>query len=276
MRYPSRFGYDADSVESMGRASVLIRHAATWLAMSTAAAGPAFAQSALRMPGRVVDKSSGRPIASAEIRLVSDGRSVNSDSAGRFVFPSLPNGALQFLIRAAYFPEVRLIVDLQPGQELERVIEMDSTAAGRTLRALSPIVVTAPATPAISYRLVDFERRRKSGRGHYLTEEDIERSGAMNLQDAVRPVRGVTEECLGTMRCVLHMSRAPAHCQPDYVVDERVNNDFGPYTPVRDIVAIEVYTGPSDVPGEFAGRSAGCGVIVIWTRSGPPRRRNPE
>ena len=63
------------------------------------------------------------------------------------------------------------------------------------------------------------------------------------------------------------------HCAPDYVIDGRLNNDFGPFTPIRDIVAVEIYTGPADVPGEFAGRTAGCGVIAIWTRSGPPRRQ---
>jgi hypothetical protein len=68
------------------------------------------------------------------------------------------------------------------------------------------------------------------------------------------------------------MARAPNNCDPQYVVDSRVDNMFGPTTPIRDIVGLEIYTGPSDVPGEFAGRDAGCGVVVIWTRFGPTRR----
>ena len=59
----------------------------------------------------------------------------------------------------------------------------------------------------------------------------------------------------------------------DGVVDERVDNMFGPLVPVRDIQAIEVYTGASDVPGEFAGTNAGCGVIVIWTTNGRASKR---
>ena len=262
--------------ESMRAASVLMRRAALSTLVGSAAVLPAFAQGSTRMTGRVVDKTSRQPIAAAQIVLVSDGRSVSSDTAGRFVFLDLPSGTTQFVVRAASFPDLRVIVDLATNAEVSQIIEMDSTAGGRTLRALGPLVVTAPASLPVSYRLADFERRRRTGRGQYLTEEDILRSGAMNLQDAVRGLRGVTEECVGTLRCVLRMVRAPMHCQPDYVVDERLNNDFGPYTPVRDIVAVEVYTGPSDVPGEFAGRTAGCGVIVIWTRSGPPRRHNPD
>lgn len=277
MRYRLNCSSVGNRVRSLGRDWQPVCFTAR-LFMCAFVAAPALAQNGSRMTGRVVDKSSGQPIASAEIRLVGDGRSVTSDSAGRFAFLALPSGTSEFIIRAGSFPDLRAIIDLAAGEVSERVFELDSTAAGRSLRALSPIVITAPATPPVSYRLVDFERRRKTGRGQYVTEEELLRSGAMNLQDAVRPLRGVTEECagVGIDRCVLHMSRAPVHCQPDYVVDERLNNDFGPFTPIRDIVAVEVYSGPSEVPGEFAGRTAGCGVIVIWTRSGPPRRGNSK
>jgi outer membrane cobalamin receptor len=135
-----------------------------------------------------------------------------------------------------------------------------------------PAVSVNATSPVVNRRLVDFERRRSTGNGQYLTRADIERSGAYNLQAAIRGLRGVIYECGGGAGCFVRMARAPMKCLPDYVVDERVNNSFGPSTPIRDIEAIEVYTGPGDVAGEFAGSNAGCGVIVIWTRSGPPRR----
>ena len=42
-----------------------------------------------------------------------------------------------------------------------------------------------------------------------------------------------------------------------------------------DIEGIEVYTGASDVPGEFAGSNSACGTVVIWTKSAPPRPARP-
>ena len=54
------------------------------------------------------------------------------------------------------------------------------------------------------------------------------------------------------------MVRAPNGCQPEYVVDGRVDNMFGGVTPVRDIVALEIYTGPSDVPGSSRGPTPGA------------------
>jgi Carboxypeptidase regulatory-like domain len=222
------------------------------------------------MRGRVIDKSSAAPVPAAEIILVVENRSVVSDASGNYLFTALPAGTVHFVIRAASFPTTRVIVDIARGQAIDRTIELDSTAAGRSAQDLPAVTTTAPA---VSYRLVGFERRRQTGRGHYLTDDDIQRSGANTLHDAIRGLRGVSLECGGSRACRTHMVRAPMNCDPEYVVDERPNNDFGPLTPIRDIVALEVYTGPSDVPGEFAGRNAGCGVIVIWTRTGPTRSR---
>ncbi|MFN5598688.1 MAG: hypothetical protein ACK5AK_04820, partial [Gemmatimonas sp.] len=98
-------------------------------------------------------------------------------------------------------------------------------------------------------------------------------ANAYTLQDAMRSMRGVRFSCAGGT-CRAQMVRAPLGCSPEYIVDERVDNAFGPTIPIRDIVGLEVYSGASDVPGEFAGRNSGCGVIVIWTTAGrEPRRK---
>ena len=123
--------------------------------------------------------------------------------------------------------------------------------------------------PYISYSA----RSRLTGQGQYLTREQIDKAGYYNLQDAMRNLRGVEVHCGGGSGCFIQMSRAPMACKPEYVVDERVDPNFGPGTPIKDIEGLEVYTGASDVPGEFAGRNAGCGVIVIWTKAGPPRKK---
>jgi hypothetical protein len=228
---------------------------------------------AAKLTGRVVDRVSAAGIAGANIILVADGRRVATDSAGHFVFPNLTPGTIQFMVRAPSFPPVRLAVDMTAGDVI-RTIVLDSTEVGPAPHALPAVAVTEAAP--VSYRLADFERRRRTGRGQYLSDEQIKASGAANLQDATRGMRGVTLHCGGTAEggCRIQMVRAPMNCQPDYVIDGRVENMFGPATPIRDVVGLEVYTGPSDVPGEFAGRTAGCGVVVVWTRFGPTRR-NP-
>jgi hypothetical protein len=169
-----------------------------------------------------------------------------------------------------------IYVELLEGQELIRPVLMDSTAVGRAVQVLPAMAVIAKALTQ-NYRLVDFEQRRRNGHGQYRDELELVKSGAYTVQDAVMAMRGVVVDCSKTTpagsRCEIHMVRSPANCQPEYVVDGQVDNMFGPTTPIRDIVGLEVYTGPSDVPGEFAGRNSGCGVIVLWTRSGPTQRK---
>jgi hypothetical protein len=217
-------------------------------------------------------------ISNAEIVLLSDSRSVYTDSTGKYTFSGLPVGVSQLLVRAPGFPARQIIAQLAVGQISERPIVLDSTALGRLAASAQslPAVEVSAAAPVTDYRMVGFERRRQSGRVQYLTEDDIIKSGAFNVNDAVKNMRGVLYECGGGAGCFVRMARAPMRCLPEFIVDDHVMNDFGPTTPIRDIIGMEVYTGPAEVPGEYAGRFAGCGVIVIWTRSGPTRRPPPK
>lgn len=234
-----------------------------------------------RLVGLVVDVSTGAGVAKAVILHQSDGRVVTSDSAGLFRFDSLPSGIVRFVVRATGFPSARLVVALATGEYMERRITLDSTAATALALAISDERTTAQALPKVTVaakaslgpRFANFERRRATGAGQYLTSDDIEKGQFSSLQDVARSLRGVTVECGGGLGCQIRMSRAPMRCTPEYVIDDNVDNTFGPTMPVRDIQAMEVYSGPADVPGEYAGRNAGCGVIVIWTKSGPPKRK---
>lgn len=225
-----------------------------------------------QLSGMVVDMTSKAGVPDADIIHMDGGRTVVSDSLGRFFFPDLPSGIIRLLVRVRGFPASRVTLALSKDESMSRVIELDSTSAGRAAAQSLPSVSTVAPRPPLP-RYVDFERRRLLGQGQYLVKEDLERGGISTLQDAMRGLRGVNLDCGGGNGCYIRMARAPMRCLPEYIVDERVDNSFGPSTPIRDIEGVEVYTGPSDVPGEFAGRSAGCGVIVIWTRSGPSRTK---
>ena len=238
-----------------------------------AAAEAGRAQTAGMLRGRVTDKSSGMPVPQAQINVPAHDRSVLSDSDGRFSISGLPAGISKLVVHAQGFPTLRVDVEMSVGAVTDKPIQLDSTEAGRlaSAQSLPAVPVTATSKPA-NYRLVDFERRRQDGRGQYLTESEIVKSGAYTVSDAVKNMRGVIYDC-GGGGCHIHMAQAPLRCLPEYVVDGQEMNDFGPTTPIRDVIGIEVYTGPTEVPGEYAGRNAGCGVVVIWTRSGPTRKQ---
>jgi hypothetical protein len=233
-----------------------------------------FAQQGAVVSGRVTDRSTGKSIQGARVTLEGERRSLTTDSSGTYSFDHVPAGVARIIVRAPSFPALQVIVELVEGQPFERPILMDSTAFGRLAAAQSlPAVGVTAQAPVTNYRLVGFELRRVNGRGQYLTEDEIVRTGAYTVADAVKGMRGVNYECGGGGGCFVRMSRAPMQCLPEYIVDDQVMNDFGPTTPIRDVIAIEVYTGPTELPGEYSGRNGGCGVVVIWTRSGPPKRR---
>jgi hypothetical protein len=239
-----------------------------------AACAQAPPEAGLSLRGRVIDRASALAIRDAEVVLARLGRRTRTDSVGAFRFEGLPAGPHEVMVRVARFGEVSFTAELRAGHDPEYLIHLDATAGAA--QELAPVAVTGEAAPPVSYRLVDFERRRRTGRGQYLTLEEIERSGASTVPDLTRGMRGVTTHCGGGGGCRLQMVRAPNGCAPEYVVDGRTDNMFGAQTPIRDIVGMELYTGPSDVPGEFAGRNAGCGVVVLWTRAGPDRRPKKE
>lgn len=163
----------------------------------------------------------------------------------------------------------------QTGGGARDTLKRDSAGGADSLRAqtLGGVTVTAPVIP---YRYADFERRKATGRGTYITRADLEAGGYSRLIDALGMVRGVQMECAGAEGCIVRMARAPRGCPPQYYVDDQLNNSFGPLIPIRDVEAVEVYTGASSVPAEFGGRTAGCGVIAIWTGVPPRARRTPD
>ena len=253
------------------------------LLLSSATAASAQARRDGRIAGAVVDKATGNPVAGATVVSLIDGKSQRTDSAGTYRLEKLPSGIIRVLVRADGFPAKGVIVALGPGEVVDQRIELDSTAAaaappppqntGATTGRFQALpTVTVEATPSLGPRYASFERRRKTGVGQFVVRADIEKGGFNNLQDVLRTLRGVTMDCANSHTCGVRMARAPMRCLPEYIVDDTSDPNFGPTVAVRDIEAIEVYTGPADVPGEYAGRNAGCGVIVIWTRSGPSRR----
>lgn len=244
-----------------------------WMCLSFCPVPIAAQLGTARIYGTVIDRQSQAPLANVQIVHLGDGRSVTSDSIGLYQFDRLASGLVRFMVRASRYPATTFVVALVPGEQMERDVELDlASSTGASPQPLPEVTIAAP--PSLGPRYADFERRRLTGRGQYMTAEEIERTGAARLQQVVLNFRGVNVDCGGGAGCFIRMTRAPMRCLPEYVVDERVDNMFGPAVAAQDIQALEVYTGPADVPGEFAGRNAGCGLIVIWTKSGPQRSRH--
>ena len=231
-------------------------------AQQDSAARPAGADSSAVM-GRLLDGHTHDGIHGAQVETGDAGRATTTDSLGNFTLTGLVPGARMIAIRAVGYTPATWQVTLKPHQVLRHTFEMEPLAVEL------PEVVVKGKTPLAERRFADFERRRQKGMGSFITQEQIERSGASELIDVLAQVRGVQQVCL-TNDCVAKMVRSPPGCYPQYYLDGKESSAyFARHTPPHDIKGVEIYRGSSETPGEFQGSNSGCGVIAIWTKSSP-------
>jgi outer membrane receptor protein involved in Fe transport len=232
--------------------------------------------------GIVVADSTGTPLGDVTVTVLKEDRSVaappvRTDSGGRFI--SQVPGAGWYRLKAnrlGYKEVITPSFKTLPGvvTELELVMSV-------RVQLLAPLSITARYTARdLMDPLSDFDFRRRTGAGKYFTAKDIEERGAFKVTDMLRGVAGVRVNDSGGVASV-SMARSiggisGSGCTPPVFLDglklmldpmELINS-----IPMEAITGIEIYKGPSTVPGEFMDGAA-CGAIVVWTRRsfvGPP------
>jgi hypothetical protein len=213
--------------------------------------------------GRVLDSELGEAVAAAVVRVRPGGEPLSVDSAGRFEVTGLKPGTIEVAVQATGFQSKSWKFTVQEGQTITQDFSLDFTG-----EKLPDLVVTARAVK-LAPRYADFERRRERGVGAYLRWDEIKKKHFNTVGQAMRSIRGVKLECdQQEFECFIRMARTPG-CAPAWYVDGVQVQTFTENTPIRDVYGLEIYRGPSEVPGEFTGSNAACGVLVVWTKSKP-------
>jgi hypothetical protein len=229
----------------------------------TSCASALAAQAALR--GRVVDSEMGQPLAGATVRLGKDATPLTTDSLGFFVKYGLLRGALEVTIQVIGYDKGVFRVYLPDSGGVEQDFPLDFNGY------MLPEVIVQARAEVLVPRYVDFERRRQRKLGAFLRWDELKKQGYSSVGDALRTVRGVRIQCNQLrFECYAVMVRTP-QCQPTWWIDGIEVRSFHENTPIRDVYGIEIYRGPGEIPGEFGGSNAACGVIVMWTKSRPYR-----
>jgi hypothetical protein len=258
------------------------------------AAGPAVAQT---VGGRVVSGDRDpQPVAGALVILLdSTGvahRAVLTDALGRYVLSAPAPGSYMLQVRRAGNTAVATEPFLLVGAA---TAHLDLRLAPRVY-TLKPVTVVSDAASAPVGMLAGFYQRMARGWGSYITREEIRKRGARQISELLygRPdVRVIRRsELQSTVRVGTELSRlnvgplslgedgtpqlaadAPLPCSPMMYVDgvafgraDDVLDQVGP----TDIEGIEIYRRATEVPPEFGGLQARCGVILVWTRRAQP------
>ncbi|MFL5540374.1 MAG: TonB-dependent receptor plug domain-containing protein [Longimicrobiaceae bacterium] len=236
-------------------------------ALLAASATPSAAQ---MVHGRVLERGTDKPVASAIVEL-RDGSNVRAQARtlddGSFVLP-VPGVGTYRVAAARVGYESLLSGDLVIARpdSLDLLFRMTSLAV-----QLDPVQVNTSRYR--SARLAGFyERSTKRRQGHFLTRDVIEQARSSRTSDLLRRIPGLS---FRATRRGGYAVRGRGGCEPQVYIDGMDVSMFGNVTSVDDLVrpedleGVEVY-GSSSIPVEFIRNHPGneCGAVMLWTRMG--------
>jgi hypothetical protein len=214
--------------------------------------------------GKVLDQQSQLPLNGATVSLLGTRIQTATDSAGRFTHAGLAGGTYLLEVRAIGYGVTSWLLRLRDGEVVDYIFEVAPLGVD-----IDPIVIEGRQSFA-GRRLREFEERRRGGRGVFITEDQIQTRNAATMADLLRGVPGVRLNCRSG-NCTAQMTRgARGVCAADWVIDGMpATMSATPALPTVGIVAVEIYRSPGEAPAEFLKSDSQCGVIAIWTKSGP-------
>lgn len=232
-------------------------------------------------PGRlsgIITDSTGKPVVAAEVRVDStQWRSVSEN--GGFTVPRLSPGRHLMVVRSPGYALDSLHFSLDPGES------MALTAKLQKLATLSVVSVRANADTQVAKRPLPHdwmegfaERQKAHTGGTFLDERTIDSKGAMRMTELLRSVPGVQLVPIASdiggndFKIVMRGTDTVAgeSCPIQYYLDGHPfeeSDDVDRLISPHQVAAMEIYSGASQVPEQFKGPHARCGVIVIWSTS---------
>lgn len=233
-----------------------------------ATAGAQRGSAAIR--GQVVDARSLGPIPGAVVIIApSPHPPAIADSGGRFEHAGPVADTCRIEVQAPGYASRAWTVVLREGERLD-----DLRLELHPREYELPAVEATADTGTRNRGLREFERRRASGHGIFVTPEEIERKRPVTIGDIMRSVPGVTTACDRVTGCYLRMVRAPRGCPAEVFVDGvSATLVIQAETSATDVLAVEVYRSASETPSEFSRVERTCGTILIWTRAGYRERQ---
>lgn len=208
-----------------------------------------------------VTNAGGVPVAEARVSVQGTTASTATNADGTFTLTGVPAGTQAVLVRRVGYTPVELPMDVK-----SRLPNQMTVRLGTYTPVLATVDVTAKKVEPLGG--TGFDKRRKTGMGKYLDEDQITAIGPTFTTDVLRRVPGLYVSGSGGMAnvtttrgngCVNYLiDRNPVQSGASSI-DDLVNP--------QDVTAVEFYQ-PSEMPLELSsGSNSGCALLVIWTKS---------
>ena len=255
------------------------------------------AQSELQ--GRVLADTARRPVANAEVSIPKLDRRTMSDSLGRYRLLNVSPGEHLVITRAVGFRPDSSLTTFEPNEAV-----VSDVLLRPTVTALPTVAVEETARPVARGKMAGFEERKALGIGSFIEREQLQKEENRRLAEilasnvpGMRVFRGSMSKawaaggrgasnakcafCRVTKNEMLDAADiaagAPLACYVDVYLDgAQVYTSSTRAAPLfdvnslnpSDIQGIEVFTGTAQIPTQYNKTSGGCGVMLIWTRTG--------
>lgn len=212
-----------------------------------------------RVTGRVVDNA-GKPLANARVQLEGSTRVATTRASGDFMLDSLPAGTQSIAVRLLGYAPVAQAVDLVSSRPTTVTIKMTEFVP-----VLEAVRVSAARERGLES--VGFNRRRRTGQGYYMDDDDINENSSY-FSDVLRTAPGLRIVPSGMNRQVVTATRNPNGCVLVWVDGTMWQSlepgDIDDFVRPSELAAIEVYSS-STTPAEFQAKGGSCTTIVAWT-----------
>lgn len=216
-------------------------------------------QDSVRLIGTVTTFDS-TPLAGVLLSLPSIGRSVTTDSTGRFEFANLRAGRHTLRIAAIGLAPTEYEVTLRSGHTVTLIVLVDPSAV-----ELAPIVVLGEHQEG-TLGITGFYARKLRAvyGGLFFTHADIVRRSPSTLS-ALLAGSGIVMRC-GLVGGGCIPTRASRCVVPVFLNGARVPSQELDRIPTPQVAGVEVYRSSFDTPADYAFGSFGdCGAVLIWT-----------
>ena len=216
--------------------------------------------------GRVRAAQTQVPLAHAEVLIENLGLSTYTNDSGYFRLSGIPLGKHEFRARRIGF--ISAIAPLRVEAPDSLILELSLEA---WVPELEPLFVSAPAPR--SARIEEFEQRRKTGLGRYLTPADLRDNEHRTLADLIRE-KGVEVRNQGFQAFAMgvgtpNLQNPGSRCVMKVFLDgldlSALGNDLNQY-PVSSLGAVEIYRRPVEAPIQYTPTGTMCGLILVWSR----------